>query len=253
MPATLRHFAINADDLPRAHAFWQAVGGWTFHPWGPPNFLEVRGAGAGKSGALQGRHAIAGRDMPGIAVTFGVDDIAATAAAIAANGGSLVMPEYHLEGVGRMVIFEDTEGNVATAMQYDRAAGTPTRIPGAAAIRHFAINADDVPRARRFYEEVFGWTFTPWGPPGFYQTRDSGGGHLGALQGRRSIQGQVMPGMELTFGVDDLAATVAAIEAHGGTILMQPFRLEGVGELIFFSDSEGNIAGAMQYDQGTWE
>lgn len=253
MPATLRHFAINADDLPRARAFWQAVGGWTFHPWGPPDFLEVRGGGAGKSGALQGRHTIAGRDMPGIAVTFGVDDIAATAAAIGANGGSLVMPEYHLEGVGRMVIFEDTEGNVATAMQYDRAPGTPTLVPGAAAIRHFAINADDVARARRFYEEVFGWTFTPWGPPGFYQTRDSGGGHLGALQGRRSILGQAMPGMELTFGVDDLAAAVAAIEAHGGTILMQPFRLEGVGELIFFSDSEGNIAGAMQYDQGTWE
>ncbi len=121
-----------------------------------------------------------------------------------------------------------------------------------ATLRHFAINADDVPRAKRFYEDVFGWTFTPWGPPGFYQTRDSGGGHLGALQGRRDVGGQRMPGMELTFGVDDINAATAAIEAHGGRILMQPFRLEGVGELIFFQDSEGNIAGAMQYDEGNW-
>jgi uncharacterized protein len=121
-----------------------------------------------------------------------------------------------------------------------------------ATLRHFAINADDVPRAKRFYEDVFGWTFTPWGPPGFYQTRDSGGGHLGALQGRRDVGGQRMPGMELTFGVDDINAAVAAIEAHGGKILMQPFRLEGMGELIFFQDSEGNIAGAMQYEEGTW-
>ena len=121
-----------------------------------------------------------------------------------------------------------------------------------ATLRHFAINADDVPRARRFYEAVFGWTFTPWGPPGFYQTRDSGGGHLGALQGRRDVGGQRLPGMELTFGVDDIGAATAAIEAHGGRILMQPFRLEGVGELIFFQDSEGNIAGAMQYDEGNW-
>ena len=30
-----------------------------------------------------------------------------------------------------------------------------------ATLRHFAINADDVPRAKRFYEEVFGWTCTP--------------------------------------------------------------------------------------------
>lgn len=33
----------------------------------------------------------------------------------------------------------------------------------AARFRHFAINADDVGRARDFYEAVFGWTFTPGG------------------------------------------------------------------------------------------
>jgi predicted enzyme related to lactoylglutathione lyase len=118
----------------------------------------------------------------------------------------------------------------------------------AARLRHFAINADDVPRARAFYEKVFGWTFTPWGPPGFYQTQDAGPGRMGALQGRRPIEKTTMPGMELTFGVDDLDATIAAIEANGGQLLMPPYRIETVGRLIFFKDSEGNIAGAMQYE-----
>ena len=36
-------------------------------------------------------------------------------------------------------------------------------------VAHFAINADDVPRARRFYERVFGWKFSAWGPPEFYK------------------------------------------------------------------------------------
>ena len=36
-------------------------------------------------------------------------------------------------------------------------------------ISHFAIQADDVERARRFYSAVFGWTFEAWGPPGFYR------------------------------------------------------------------------------------
>lgn len=121
-----------------------------------------------------------------------------------------------------------------------------------ATLRHFAINADDVPRARAFYEQVFGWNFTPWGPPGFYQVRDAGTGLLGALQGRREVAGQRMPGMEITFGVDDLHATIAAIEAAGGTILMPPFRIEGVGELTFFRDTEGNVAGAMQYEAVQW-
>jgi uncharacterized protein len=121
-----------------------------------------------------------------------------------------------------------------------------------ATLRHFAINADDVPRARAFYEKVFGWEFTPWGPPDFYQTRSAGEGSLGALQGRRALGGQTMPGMELTFGVDDLDAVIAAIEANGGAIVMPAFEIPSVGRLIFFRDSEGNIAGAMQYEPGAW-
>jgi len=121
-----------------------------------------------------------------------------------------------------------------------------------ATLRHFAINAHDVPRAKAFYETVFGWRFTPWGPPDFYQTRSAGQGFVGALQARRDIGGKTMPGMEISFGVDDIQATMAAIEAHGGQVIMPPFRIEGVGELIFFQDTEGNIAGAMQYETEQW-
>jgi predicted enzyme related to lactoylglutathione lyase len=123
-----------------------------------------------------------------------------------------------------------------------------------ATFRHFAINADDVPRAKRFYEDVFGWSFTPWGPPGFYQTRDAGEGMLGALQGRRDLApGMRLNALENSYGVEDLAATIAAIEAGGGKIIMPRFRIEGVGDLIFFQDTEGNLLGAMQYDQGVWD
>jgi predicted enzyme related to lactoylglutathione lyase len=122
-----------------------------------------------------------------------------------------------------------------------------------ATLRHFAINADDVPRAKRFYEGVFGWTFNPWGPPGFYQTRDAGEGLLGALQGRRDLApGLKLNALENSFGVEDLAATIAAIEAGGGKILMPRVRIEGVGDLVFFQDTEGNVLGAMQYDKGVW-
>lgn len=114
-----------------------------------------------------------------------------------------------------------------------------------APLRHFAINADDVGRARRFYEAVMGWTWEPWGPPDFYQAR--GAGVAGALQERREIDGRRQT-LELTFGVEDLGATITSIEANGGRLLTRPFRIEGVGELVWFEDTEGNVAGAMQYD-----
>jgi predicted enzyme related to lactoylglutathione lyase len=30
-------------------------------------------------------------------------------------------------------------------------------------VKHFAVHADDVERAQKFYETVFGWKFKPWG------------------------------------------------------------------------------------------
>lgn len=120
-----------------------------------------------------------------------------------------------------------------------------------ATLRHFAINADDVGRAKIFYEQVFGWRFDPWGPPGFYQVKNAGQGVLGALQQRRELApGVRMAGYEASMGVQDLRAAMAAIEAGGGRILMQPYRIEGVGELVYFEDTEGNLVGAMQYEPG---
>ena len=124
----------------------------------------------------------------------------------------------------------------------------------AANIRHFAIEADDVERARRFYERVFGWRFEAWGPPDFYRihtgtTGDPGVG--GALQARRTpLSGMGNRTFECTIGVEDLAPIVAGVEANGGQIDMAEFRIEGVGNLVYFIDPEGNRVGAMKYDAG---
>jgi predicted enzyme related to lactoylglutathione lyase len=116
-------------------------------------------------------------------------------------------------------------------------------------LAHFAINADDIEVSRRFYENVFGWKFRPYGPPGFYQATAGDGGPMGALQSRREIvPGAKMLGFECTIAVRSVDETAAAIEAGGGKIVMKRVTLVGVGHLIFFQDPGGNIAGAMEYD-----
>src|ERR1043166_4251179 len=113
-------------------------------------------------------------------------------------------------------------------------------------VTFFAIAADDVERARRFYESVFDWTFEDWGPPGFYLIR--GAGLEGALQGRDAPPtGTGLRGFEMSIAVDDVDATARAVEAAGGRVTMAKFRIETVGDLIWFEDTEGNRVGAMQY------
>jgi predicted enzyme related to lactoylglutathione lyase len=114
-------------------------------------------------------------------------------------------------------------------------------------VRFFSIMADDVGRARKFYESVFGWTFEDWGPPGFFLIH--GAGIEGSLHGRNEpLTGTGYRAFEITVGVDDVDAIAARVVAAGGTITMQKMRIETVGTLIYFNDTEGNRVGAMKYD-----
>jgi uncharacterized protein len=120
-------------------------------------------------------------------------------------------------------------------------------------VRHYSINADDLKRAQKFYGGVFDWKFEPWGPPGFYMINtgdDSSPSILGSLQGRRElVPGQKMTGYECTISVPSIAKTIAGIKENGGKLVMEKTVIAGVGSLVFFQDTEGNVAGAMQYDK----
>jgi predicted enzyme related to lactoylglutathione lyase len=117
---------------------------------------------------------------------------------------------------------------------------------------HFEIDCDDVERARRFYQAVFGWRIEPWGPPNYYlifpeypDRRVSGD-----LRERdEPLTGGGNRGFVATFSVPDLAAVVAAVEANGGSVETPEQRIEGVGNLLYFADSEGNRVGVMRIDR----
>jgi hypothetical protein len=113
-------------------------------------------------------------------------------------------------------------------------------------IAHFAINADDPDASLRFYEALFGWRFEPGGQPGFFRMQRESG-PIVALQQRRDLGGVRMTGFECTVEVDDVDAVAAAVVANGGRVVMERATIPGVGDLVFFEDPAGNVAGAIQY------
>jgi len=126
----------------------------------------------------------------------------------------------------------------------------PNRFP--TNVAHFAINADQLDRTRRFYERVFGWRFEAWGPPGFFMietgTREKPG-IVGSMQQRRElIPGERMTGFECTISVEDVKAAENLVKGNGGTIILPTTVIPTVGRLFFFRDPDGNVAGVMQYD-----
>lgn len=119
---------------------------------------------------------------------------------------------------------------------------------------HFAIHADDVERAKLFYQGVFGWSFEEWGPPDFYLIQtgsDEQRGIRGALQKRTEpVDGAAMIGFECSVSVEDIGGTVEAIEQHGGRIVVKEVEIPTVGRIVKFNDTEGNLACAVQYNEG---
>jgi predicted enzyme related to lactoylglutathione lyase len=116
-------------------------------------------------------------------------------------------------------------------------------------IVHFDIHADDVARARKFYERVFDWRFSAWGPPDFFliATGDEKDAGIHGAVHDRPADGHRSVGFECTVAVDDVDAIARLIEQEGGHVTVPRMMIPGVGELIQFSDTEGNIACAMRY------
>ena len=90
-------------------------------PWGPPEFWRIHTSPKGIHGALQKRREpISGKGSAGFECTVAVEDVEQTAAAVEANGGKVTMPPFVIETVGTLIMFQDTEGNVVGAMQYEK-------------------------------------------------------------------------------------------------------------------------------------
>ena len=109
-------------------------------------------------------------------------------------------------------------------------------------ICYVELPATDVPRSVAFYQAVFGWTIRRRGDgqPAF---DDSAGEVSGSwVVGRPPSQ---KPGLLLYIMVDDIAATIEAVIAHGGK-LVQPVGADAPEITARFSDPEGNIIGLYQ-------
>ncbi len=113
---------------------------------------------------------------------------------------------------------------------------------------HFELPADDPERIGRFYSDVFGWTVQKWDGPmdyWFLMTGKEGEPGIDGAFGRRS-DGDT--GTVNTIGVDDLDATLAKIEAAGGTVVRGKSEVPGVGWMAYCQDTEGNAFGLMQFN-----
>ncbi len=122
-------------------------------------------------------------------------------------------------------------------------------------VAHFEIFASNVERARKFYEQVFGWRFEAAGPPDFYliftgNEADPGLTH-GLIAKRSGPAGEgSLNAFRCTVSVHSIADAVQAIEAAGGKLRSAVAAIPGVAQVAEFADPEGNVGCVAQYESG---
>lgn len=113
---------------------------------------------------------------------------------------------------------------------------------------HFEVPADDPERAVSFYRNVLGWQAQRWEGPIDYWLVTTG------EEGTPGINGAIMrreghTGVVNTAAVVSVDETARKVEANGGKVIMPKSVVPGVGFVIYFTDTEGNVFGAIESDE----
>lgn len=125
-------------------------------------------------------------------------------------------------------------------------------------IVHFEIPADDVERAKKFYETLFGWEIIQFDMPAdgstqgdpYFIIRTAETDKDGMIKKPGAINGGMMkrksagqPFMNYIH-VASVEEKLKAVEKNGGTVCMPRTEIgKGMGWIAAFKDTEGNLIG----------
>ena len=231
-------------DPEAAVAFYCAVLGWTTEtmPMAEGSYTMWAANGAPHSGLFSMPEEMEARAswLPYV----GVDDVDGAVLRCMEEGGAVLVEARELPGVGRFAVLADPSG-VSFAVY--RSANPQPPAGGLPPIGEFSwreLATTGIDRACDFLQEMFGWERGPahdMGPAGVYQLLVRGGSP--PFAGLFLAQGDAPPSWTSYVRVADLEATVAAVERHGGGVMVPPMDVPGGDRIAVCSDPEGAFFG----------
>ena len=112
------------------------------------------------------------------------------------------------------------------------------------------LMTSDIPGAKRFYGELFGWEYVDGGPEyGGYLTITSRGLDVGGMMAQE--EGSEIPdSWSVYLSVTDTSAIASRVEGQGGAVVVEPMEVPEMGTMVFYMDAVG--AGVGSWQPGTY-
>ncbi len=218
MDMRIGYVIVGVKDLEKAVAFYRDVLGFALQ-YVEPQFqfasFEVGGQRFSLAAGADETHGAGDRNT---GIGFVVADLDAVHAQLAVRGVQFT------HGAGQAVLGR-LYGDVRRSGRQHLLSGQ-RGMRRAQNVGHFAIECDDVERARAFYEAVFGWEIRPWGPPNYYHIVTGTPDHPGILGDLRErhhkLSGTGTSGYICTISVGDMKAVLAAPRPMAAASMRRP-------------------------------
>lgn len=230
---------LGAPDVAASTEFYGAVLGWTFvdtgEEFGHYNIGEVNGRAAAAIGPKQDPN-----QPTAWTVYLASDNADATAAAITANGGTVLAEPFDIPGNGRMTVALDPTGAAFGVWQAIGMIGAEIyNEPGGLAWTDARLTDPDT--ARSFYTAVFGYRYQPMpGAPDHYMTFHLDDAPLGGIGGMMDPAADLPSHWVPYFSVPDTDVAVSAATRLGGA-LQGPVMDSPFGRMAFLTDPDGAV------------
>ena len=244
MPNQFFWYDVMTTDPKAAETFYRHVVGWGAQSAGTGNpdytLFTVDGQPAAGLMAIpdDARKAGVGPAWMGY---IKVEDVDATAARIAKEGGKLYRGPFDVPDVMRIAVVSDPQSAgfiVAKPVPRMAPPKLATGTPGT--IGWHELYAGDWESAFAFYEKLFGWTKVEahdMGPMGIYQLFAAGGDPIGGMMTKPP---QVpVPHWGYYINVDAIDAAASRIAAGNGKVINGPMEVPGGQWVLHAKDPQG--------------
>jgi len=117
---------------------------------------------------------------------------------------------------------------------------------------HFEIPADNLARAKKFYNTVFGWNMNEMPEMEYVMVGTTESNENGMPKEPGAINGGMLERQDpvkstvVTINVKNIDQAAAMIEKNGGKIVRPKMPVGDMGFAAYFKDSEGNVVGLWQ-------
>lgn len=179
-----------------------------------------------------------------------VSDADATAAKAKEAGGSVMFEPMDVLDYGRMAFIVDPTGAVLGLWQPGKNIGAGL-VSETGAMNWNELNTRDVPAAKAFYADVFGWTYedSEFEGTGTYTAINLGEQTVGGILDITDRAPAEVPAHWLVyFAVEDADATVETAKRNGAEIPAGPFDIAEVGRIAVVKDPWGAWFAVIQPD-----